>query len=328
MRECILIAAPNEILRVDLRDGSIVPGDAPSGIHPTDVAADPFVPGRAWISTRDHGVLRSDDEGRSWHGSGLASERLMTVAPSPARQGLLWAGADPSALWRSEDAGVSWAVLPELNRLPSAPTWAFPPRPETHHVRWIEPHPSDPGKVWVAIEAGALVSTADGGATWRDRVPGGPYDTHELSIHRDAPDVLRVAAGDGYYESHDGGLTWSSPSDGLEVRYLRSVAIDPGDPEVVVVSGASGPRRAYVAGRSDGRVFRRAGRGHWTRVAAGWPDPPGTIAPLLIAGTAPGEFWAADERGLHLSTDAGSSWELAAAFHVSPDHLRGLALVG
>jgi len=64
----------------------------------------------------------------------------------------------------------------------------------------------------------------DGGHSWHDRVTAGPWDTHELAIHPDAPTSLRIAAGDGYFESDDGGATWRSPEEGLEVGYLRSVA--------------------------------------------------------------------------------------------------------
>jgi photosystem II stability/assembly factor-like uncharacterized protein len=113
------------------------------------------------------------------------------------------------------------------------------------NVEWITARESwqsvGPERLWVAIEAGALVSTIDGGRTWSDRVPGGPWDTHELAIHHKAPDTLRVSAGDGYFESDDAGATWRSPTVGLEVGYLRSVAIDPEQPEVVVVSASSGP---------------------------------------------------------------------------------------
>ena len=148
--------------------------------------------------------------------------------------------------------------------------------------------------------------------TWRDRVAGGPWDTHELAVHRNAPNTLRASAGDGYLESDDAGATWRSPSTGLEVGYLRRVAIDPGAPDVVVVSASSGPHSAYVADRSDGRLYRRLtpersstglrapraeAEGRWERVRDGWPDPPSTIAPLLCAGGIAAEMWAADERG-------------------------------
>jgi hypothetical protein len=152
-------------------------------------------------------------------------------------------------------------------------------------------------------------------------------DTHELAIHPKAPDTLRVSAGDGYFESDDAGATWRSPSAGLEVGYLRSVAIDPKHPDSVVVSASSGPYSAYVAGRSDGRLYRRLTRERWERVLAGWPEPASTIAPLLSAGTTAGELWAADERGVHRSDDGGQSWRRVAGYTTSPHDLRGLALV-
>ena len=294
--------------------------------RPTSVLWDPHSADRAWAGTRSDGVYRSDDGGRSWAPAGLRGRRVMTVVASPTVEGLLWAGTEPSAVWRSDDNGESWRKLPRLDALPSSGDWSFPPRPETHHVRWIAPHPLDRDRLWVAIEAGALVRTSDGGSSWQDRVAGGPYDTHELAIHPDRPDTLRVAAGDGYYESQDGGETWNQPRDGLDAGYLRSVAIDPGDPATVVVSAATHAHAAYTAGRSDGRLFRRVGDGPWHRVTEGWPDPPDTIAPLLVSGTAPGELWAADERGVHRSADGGVRWRRIVAFRDTPDHLRGLAV--
>jgi hypothetical protein len=108
---------------------------------------------------------------------------------------------------------------------------------------------------------------------------------------------------------------------------MRSVAIGPEQPEVVVISGASGPRSAYVAGRSDGRVYRRVTGDRWERVRDGWPEPASTIAPLLCAGTKAGELWAADERGVHRSDDGGKSWRNVVGYEAAPQHLRGLALV-
>ena len=326
MSERVLVATADHVLVVDPARGSVEIASGMGGAAPTGLAADPHVVGRAWCCTHRRGVFRSDDGGATWSPAGLDGEQLMVVAASPARRDLLWAGVEMSAVWRSDDAGRAWRRTARLEGLPSSGDWAFPPRPDTHHVRWIACHPTDAGRLWVAIEAGALVRTLDGGRTWVDRAQGGPWDTHELAVHPDAPDVLRVAAGDGYFESGDGGETWASPMDGLEVGYLRSVAIDPGEPEVVIVSAATHAHAAYVAGRSDGRVYRRTGDGAWTR-AAGWPDPATTIAPLLIPGARRGELWAADERGVHRSDDGGVRFEKAAAFERTPRHLRGVGLV-
>ena len=322
----ILVATESAVVSVDVERGTAA---AASGINdrPTCLAADPRPRGRAWCGTQRGGVFRTDDAGISWRPCGLEGQLIMSVTASPTETDVIWIGTEPSAVWRSADGGETWEQTSRLDVLPSSPTWAFPPKPETHHVRWIACHPQQAGRLWVAIEAGALVSTMDGGRTWRDAVPGGPYDTHELAIHPDLPDSLRVAAGDGYYESDDGGATWRSPRSGLEVGYLRSVAIDPGQPDVVIVSASSGPRSAYGAGASDGRLYRRAEHGRWERVREGWPEPPSTIAPLLIPGAQAGELWAADERGLHHSGDGGVAWRKVAGYPTAPRHLRALALV-
>src|SRR5262245_24956149 len=237
---CILVATDREVLAIDVERGTSAPARWISG-HPTCLAADQLVHGRAWCGTHRGGVFRSDDGGRSWQSVGLAGRLIMAVTASPAKPDLVWAGTEPSEVWRSEDAGHSWEQTSDLTKLPSSSEWSFPPRPETHHVRWIACHPLEPERLWVAIEAGGVVSTIDGGRTWRDRVAGGPYDTHELAIHPKTPQTLRISAGDGYYESYDSGATWRSPSSGLEVGYLRSVAIDPVQPDVVVISASSGP---------------------------------------------------------------------------------------
>jgi photosystem II stability/assembly factor-like uncharacterized protein len=322
----ILVATESTVFVVDANGGSMSPSTG-LGDRPTCLTADSAT-GRAWCGTQQGGAYRSDDGGASWRRVRLEGRRIMSITASPARPDLLWVGTEPSEVWRSQNGGESWEQTDPLETLPSSPEWSFPPKPDTHHVRWIACHPRDADRLWVAIEAGALVSTLDGGRSWHDRVERGPWDTHELAIHPNAPDSLRVSAGDGYFESDDGGATWTSPESGLDVGYLRSVAIDPGRPDVVIVSAASGPRRAYGAGVSDGRLYRREGHGRWERVRNGWPDPPNTIAPLLTAGTSAGELWAADERGVHRSDDGGVSWSSVARFAARPTYLRGVSVIG
>ena len=318
----ILVATARRVYVGDPRRGL----DEVSGLttrQPSSLAADRQ--GRAWAGTEDAGVFVSDDEGRTWTASGLEGQRVTALTASPAADGVLYAGTEPSGVWRSGDGGASWTRTTPLETLASSPTWAFPPRPDTHHVRWIACHPSDPDRLWVAVEAGALVQSRDGGRTWQDRVDGGPHDTHELAVDGARPDRLHVAAGDGYFESPDGGQTWVRPRDGLDVPYLRSVVVAGRDPAVILVSGASHAHAAYSAGRSDGRVYRRVGEGRWERVTNGWPDPPTTVAPLLATDPTGPALFALDERGVHWSDDTGATWAQVAGFPSSVRWPRALA---
>jgi hypothetical protein len=322
----VLVATENDVVVIDATQGTSSVGRR-FGARPTCLAADPFHAERAWCGTHQDGVFRSDDGGISWRLLGLYGKRIMSVAASPAAPGFVWTGTEPSQVWRSADGGESWQQTSSLEVLPSSPTWSFPPKPDTHHVRWIACHPQNGERIWVAIEAGALLSTIDGGNSWIDRVPDGPWDTHELALHRMKPDTLRVSGGDGYFESDDSGATWLSPTEGLDVGYLRSVAMDPGNPDVVVVSASTGPYTAYAANQSDGRLYRREGNGRWERIRDGWPEKPSTIAPLLAPGVRAGEIWAADERGVHRSQNSGVSWQRIAEYPRAPLYLRGLVVL-
>jgi photosystem II stability/assembly factor-like uncharacterized protein len=225
--------------------------------------------------------------------------------------GIVYAGTEPSAMFRSDNGGDSWVDLAGLRALPSADTWSFPPRPHTHHVRWIEADVSVADRVFVAIEAGALVRTFDGGRTWRDRVRSGPYDTHTAVTHPLAPGRIYSAAGDGYFESTDAGDSWSSPEDGLKHLYLVGIAVDPADPDTVIVSATDGPGSAYSPRRAEAYVYRKTRLKPWNQAMSGLPEAKGTtVSRLATHAGEPGVIYAGNNRGLFRSDDAGQSWKV------------------
>ena len=260
-----------------------------AGSSPQAVAVDPSRREVVYCGTFDRGLWRSRDAGDSWErmGEDLVRDPVMAVAVSfterSGEHGVAYAGTEPSAVYRSEDAGETWREFGRLRELPSAPEWRFPPKPETHHVLWISPDPNTSGRLFVAIEAGALIQSPDGGETWQDRTPDGPRDTHTLAIHKDAPDRLYSAAGDGfadagrgYAESVDAGATWRRISEGLRHHYLWSVAVDPGDPDTVVVSAASSPWKAHNPRAAESTIYRKTDGEPWREVREGLPQVEGT----------------------------------------------------
>ncbi len=279
------------------------------------LAAGPDTPKRVYAGTEDEGVWRSVDGGRTWSraGTGLEGRDVTALAVAPSGRGnpgTVYAGTAPSTLFRSTDGGDSWTELEKMARLPSAPTWSFPPQPETHHVRWIGVDPFHAGSLYVAIEAGALVRSRDGGETWLDRVPSGPYDTHTLAAHPHLHGRLYSAAGDGYFESRDGGDSWTEFGRGLRHGYLSGLAVIPTDPETLLVSAASGPYRAYSARSAATFVYRRSGDGSWERVCDGLPESEGTtISSLATHRGEPDAVYAANNRGIFRSEDGGIRWQ-------------------
>jgi hypothetical protein len=280
------------------------------------LAADPGRPGRLYCGTFGSGLWRSDDAGTTWHeaGAGLPYAEVMSVAVSAVEQGadggVVWAGTEPSALFRSEDGGRHWQELPALRRVPSAPTWSFPPRPWTSHVRWIAPDPNEAERIFVGIELGGVMRSLDGGLSWEDRKPGSQHDSHTLATHALAPGRVYETAGGGYAETLDGGTTWHGDDAGLQHHYLWGLAVDPADPDAIVISAARGPRQAHDASAAEAFIYRRVRGTAWQRVDAGLPVPRGNRTYVLASHVAePGVFFAANDRGIYRSPDAGRSWE-------------------
>lgn len=272
-----------------------------SGLDVQCVAAGPD-PARAFVGTTE-GLHRTTDAGDT--GDRVLEGHVTAVAVSPHDPDEVWAGTEPSRVFRSTDGGRTFERLDGLTDLPSSDGWSFPPRPHTHHVRWLQPDASDPDRWYAAIEAGALVHTPDGGETWVDRVPSGPRDTHGMAVHPDAPDRLYSAAGDGYVESTDGGETWERRQEGLDHRYCWSVAVAADDPDHRLLSAASGAGSAHSP-PGEGHLYRRTD-GAWEPVD-GLPTGRGVYRQVLAGGE---DFWTLSNRGLYRSPD-GRQWEQVA----------------
>jgi photosystem II stability/assembly factor-like uncharacterized protein len=295
------------------------------------VDVSPDAPNRAFVGTFGSGLQRSTDGGDSFERVGretIEQDAVMSVAVSPRDPDVVYAGTEPSRVYRSTDGGETWASLDGLTDLPSADEWSFPPRPDTHHVRWVEPDPNDADRLYVGIEAGALVFTGDGGETWRERPPGSRRDNHTLTTHPDAPDRAWSAAGDGYAETYDGGETWEHPQSGLDHRYCWSVAVAPDDPDTVLMSAASGAYAAHTAGRAESYLYRKRNGDEWFRLSD-FPDGEGVLRAVLARGTKAGELVAATNRGLFRTADAGDHWErVPVPWERFDEHTcRGMAVV-
>ena len=105
------------------------------GRSPGCVAVDPRDSSRVYCGTARHGLVRSRDSGRNWEpvGAGIVHPLITAVVVGHAGQadglGIVYAGTEPSAVFRSDNSGDSWVDLDGLRALPSADTWSFPRAP-------------------------------------------------------------------------------------------------------------------------------------------------------------------------------------------------------
>jgi hypothetical protein len=315
-----LLVANNEALLTIYPSGS---GWKSQRTHPLGgaycVAVSPKDPQLVFAGSFGEGLHRSTDGGRCFERLAFGQDSVLSLAVSPA-DGAVYAGCEPSMLFRSRDGGETWVELEGLRQLPSAPTWSFPPRPWTHHVRQIAPSPHDPTMIVVGIELGGVMRSDDDGATWRDHAPGAIRDCHGLRWHPNEPGRLYEAAGGGSAWSRDGGLTWERIDEGREAayrHYLTGIAVDPADPDRWYVSASPTPWHRPTA---DAAIYRWTGSGPWEQLDGGLPQSldgyPFALAitdNTLYAGLRDGSVWAGRdraERWERLDVDGGPVGEV------------------
>ena len=292
----VFVCTRDRLVRLQRDGGSWSAEGTLEGVGAQCVAVDGA---RVLAGTRGRGVFASEDAGATWEQVELPAPDVFSVAISPA-DGALYAGTEPSRLFVAR--GGTWEELEALQDIPSRERWSFPPRPWTHHVRWIAPDPYHAERLLVGIELGGLMYSGDGGATFSDHRPGAKLDAHSIVWHPQVEGRAYQAAGDGAAWSRDGGSTWEAADAGRDLRYCWAVAVDPADPERWYVSAASGPRDAHSGAAARGRLYRWAGA--WEALAL----PDDTMPYALAAGD--GELLAglADGRILR-SGDRGETWE-------------------
>jgi photosystem II stability/assembly factor-like uncharacterized protein len=267
------------------------------------LAVDPADPDTVYAGLRDGGVHRTRDGGESWVDCALPEPGVFSLAVSPA-DGVVYAGTEPSRLFSSSDGGESWRALDALLELPSRPTWSFPPRPWTSHVRWIAPSPHDGGLLLVGIELGGLMRSSDGGGSWQDHRPGAQPDVHSLAWHPRVPARAYEAGGGGAAFSRDAGETWQPADEGRDRNYTWSVAVDPDDPDCWYVSASTGPYAAHARPDPEALIYRRHNGEPWRALGGGLPEPLPAMPYALVAtdgrlfaGLADGQVWESRDRG-------------------------------
>ncbi|HEY0697619.1 MAG TPA: exo-alpha-sialidase, partial [Micromonospora sp.] len=280
-------------------------------------------------------VAVSDDLGASWQEPGQAPVafpadtgaslgRVWQLAPAgPEEPDVVYAGTEPSALFRSVDGGLSFELVRPLWDHPHREHWDAGFGGQAIHT--VLPQPGDPSRILVAMSTGGVYRTDDGGASWCPRNSGirayflpDEWPEYGQCVHkvaRDAVDPDRFYAQNhhGVYRSDDAGDNWQSIADGLPSDFGFAMVAHPHRGGVAYNFPLTADRERFPVDFRC-RVFRTPDAGaSWEPLTAGLPEEPYDPSVLRDAMCVDD----ADRTGVYLGTrsgdvfasrDEGDSW--------------------
>ncbi|SDD01994.1 WD40/YVTN/BNR-like repeat-containing protein [Glycomyces harbinensis] len=301
-------------------------------------------------------VWRSDDLGATWHEPDAAPmafpqdlpyrpldfsetagidqpdadqsntvKRVWQLAFGP-QEGRVWAGVEPTSLWRSDDGGRTFTFNRSLWDHPQHTTWASGGGGAAVHT--IVTDDDDPAHVMIAMSSGGIYETRDDGDTWEGVTKGitvdyGPDPEPESGhcIHK----VARTADGTWIAQSHgpvwrtdEPGSGWTNVSATLPSEFGFAVVAHPTEAGTAMVWPVQAAMDRFPPGHRIA-AWRTTDHGDtWHEWSTGLPAEPyfanvmrdgactdGAPDPGWYFGTRCGDVWAAG--------DADATWHLVAA---------------
>jgi photosystem II stability/assembly factor-like uncharacterized protein len=224
-----------------------------------------------------------------WHLAGPFGGSARAIVIDPQNRNLLLAGARDSLLFRSDDAGTSWRLLPFRD-----------PTPGTFNALIIDPVAS--GHFYAGLDAGesadsGIYESRDGGEHWFQVAGMRGARIESLAFAPSNSRVLAAGTAKGVYRSTDGGEKWHriSAESNIEMRDITALAFDPTSADTLYAGTPHLPWKT-----SDGGA-------HWQPIATGLIDD-SDIFSIRVDPKHPQLIFASACSGIYRSENGGELW--------------------
>jgi photosystem II stability/assembly factor-like uncharacterized protein len=247
--------------------------------------------------------------------------RSVAGTGNPSRPDEFWMGTTGGGVFKSINAGQSWAPVSDkyfggtigaIAVAPSAPDVVFVGGGE-YPIRGNVSHGDG---VW---------KTTDGGKTWAFMGLGDTRQIADIIINPTNPDLVYVGAlghvwapnaERGVFRSKDGGKTWEKILFRNDSTGVVDLVMDPHDPNVLYAGLWQAGRTPWLlssGGKGSGLFKTTDGGDHWTEITRnpGLPEGIWGNIGLTVSGANSNRVWAnieADSGGVFRSDDAGKTW--------------------
>ena len=183
--------------------------------------------------------------GRVWGPEAVAKNsstsfygNIVSLAESPAKDGLIYVGTDDGLVQVTEDGGQTWRKVDK-----------FPGVPENTYVSRLEPSPRDADVVYAAFDNHKmgdfkpyLLKSSDRGKTWTSIASNLPERGGVYVVVEDPEKSSLLFAGTefGLYFTVDGGKKWLQLTGGLPTIAVRDITIQKREGDLVIATFGRG----------------------------------------------------------------------------------------
>jgi photosystem II stability/assembly factor-like uncharacterized protein len=276
-------------------------------------------------------VVKGMDDVPWFFREGQVTERFWRIVPGrPEEPGALYCGVAPGALFESKDGGVTWAENTALSAHPTREGWQ--PSNGGLAMHSIVLDPDNLQRYWVAVSAGGVYRTEDGGASWNPTNAGirdisATFDPN-LPLYPESGQCVHMlahAAGDndrlylqthlGTYRTDNGGDQWIDITEGLPSEFGLTLAAHKSDSETAYVVPLQGGELRCPPDFGL-KVYRTTDAGAtWEPLTKGLPQDDAFMgvyrSALCTDDLDPGGVYVGTNTGqLYVSSDNGDSWSL------------------
>ncbi len=261
-------------------------------------------------------------------GPALMSGRIADVAVDPHDQSTWYVGVGSGGVWKTTNAGTTWASLFDEQ--------------SSYSIGCLTIDPSDSSTIWVGTGENVggrhvgygdgVYRSRDGGASWEHLGLSESEHIGNIVVHPEDSNVVYVASqgplwsggGErGLFKTTDGGATWEKILGDGEYTGVNEVKMDPRDPDVLYAATHQRIRTvaALVNGGPESGIHKSTdGGATWRELTNGLPKGDMGKIGLAISPQKPDVVYAtielgSGEGGFYRSENGGGSWEKRNDYH-------------